>query len=599
MIQIIDGFKLNASTPIDSRFVVADVAERMAITYLYHGLRVWQLDTNIPYFYDGTQWISELDLVVTGSGTLDSIPKIIDDSPVKIGDSQISDDGSTVTITNDLDVGGEIKFNSLDGVINADKITTGILSLNVLQTGTDGYVLQMDGGVPKWNNLSGITIGTSENAEKVEISPTNTSIDYRLILREAGSFGFLPLYSNSNGLRFEQDGSSNLRILAHDGAVDVPSYSFDSSDNSGIYYLNSDSSINVSINGVDNTKFDLYGLKTKLGSKTNPSISSVESKEVFPPGPSTIVSLDDTGFYFDVNYNGLYGAIIKSTTFVTGGDDILSFDDSGLEIHTNGNAGRPSIRFAQGRGIYINTFGYMVLANGSNDVLQIENGAVVFGDISTGSPRIRTGDNTDADKPSYTWWGNDKTGIYRPSSDVIGVSIDGEQQMELNKSGIQMMRKTYTQHWVGRNSVNSEWIYALDSVAQATPTSMPSEDCDRFITINLSNQDINDILIYSCYINVENGVGTNVFYDNISPGSPAIHPDLNLSGPDGILAGWNSRQRVGGFNDATIHKLQTISAFVPAGCKWRANFVWEALGTSGDQPKAIITIQRFGFNDVP
>ena len=275
MIQIIDGFKLNASTPIDSRFVVADDTERMAITYLYHGLRVWELDTNTPYFYDGTQWISELDLVVTGSGTLNSIPKIIDDSPVEIGDSQISDDGTTVTIATNLVVGGVINFTSLDGVIDADKITMGTLTLDRLETqpGTDGYVLQMEGSVPKWKNLSGITIGTSENAEKVTVDGT-TSTDYRLILRLDSSPvpGPTLLYSNTNtnGLKLRQDGASELRILAHDGTVEFPSYSFDSNDDSGIYYLNSDSSINVSIDSDVKLKINNNGVSIKTSQYDNP-----------------------------------------------------------------------------------------------------------------------------------------------------------------------------------------------------------------------------------------------------------------------------------------------------------------------------------------
>ena len=147
MIQIIDGFNLQTSTPIDSRIVVADDTERMAITYLYHGLRVWQLSDNTPWFYDGSDWISELDLVVTGGGSENSIPKFeTTGSPSKLIDSQISDDGSKVSIVNKLEVGGDLKFiGTLDGDLNAEKITQGKLGLEYLDNdGNEGDVLLLD-----------------------------------------------------------------------------------------------------------------------------------------------------------------------------------------------------------------------------------------------------------------------------------------------------------------------------------------------------------------------------------------------------------------------------------------------------------------------
>ena len=128
MIQIIDGFNLQTSTPIDSRIVVADDVKRLAITSTYHGLRVWEQDTNTPYFWDGVTWVSELDLVVTGDGTTNFIPKFKSSSPTEIEDSQISDDGNLVTIDKNLTVSDELTFGTLIGDLNADNITSGSLN---------------------------------------------------------------------------------------------------------------------------------------------------------------------------------------------------------------------------------------------------------------------------------------------------------------------------------------------------------------------------------------------------------------------------------------------------------------------------------------
>src|SRR6478735_5612076 len=54
MIPIITGFDLSASQPIDSRLVVADQTARLAISWVYKGLIVYQVDNTNIYKYTGT-----------------------------------------------------------------------------------------------------------------------------------------------------------------------------------------------------------------------------------------------------------------------------------------------------------------------------------------------------------------------------------------------------------------------------------------------------------------------------------------------------------------------------------------------------------------
>jgi hypothetical protein len=70
----IDNFQVNISNPIDNRFVVGATPISSGpgsiyptpfykfkedIFYKYPGLRIWDFNENIPYVWNGTQWINE------------------------------------------------------------------------------------------------------------------------------------------------------------------------------------------------------------------------------------------------------------------------------------------------------------------------------------------------------------------------------------------------------------------------------------------------------------------------------------------------------------------------------------------------------------
>ena len=337
MIQIIDGFNLQTSTPIDSRIVVADDTERLAITSTYAGLRIWQVDTNTPYFWDestGTPaWKSELDLVVTGDGTTNYIPKFKSSNPTEIEDSQIFDDGNLVTIDKSLTVGDDLTFGNLIGDLNADNITSGSLSLDRIYTdsGNSGDVLRLeiDGSdlVAKWTDISGIVIGTSNITEQVNLTKINTTSRYSFIIRDISDTLSTSTKTNMDLFTYETDliiseYSNHVCILAHQGSKENPPYSF----------------------------YD-----TSLPTASTPTITG-----------------------------GMYH---------TGDKLILSNRDNSSVLV---------------------------------DKLVIDKKAVTFGSYGDYSPRIRTHqDPTNSAEPSYTWWGNDTTGMYRPDDNVIGFCVGG------------------------------------------------------------------------------------------------------------------------------------------------------------------------------
>lgn len=293
MIQIIDGFNLQTATPIDSRIVVADEDERLAITSAYPGLRVWQLDTSTPYFWDTLtdpvmpDWKSELDLVVTGSGNTDSIPRFeTTGSPSKLIDSQISDDGSKVSIVNKLEVGGDLKVTGeLDSDLNADRINDGKLQLEYLDNGgSSGNLLLLDtSGTPTWGDVGNISIGTSDTTSQVKIEPIIDSKEYRIILSDTNDtltgLSDLALSSYANGLLIKKTTASDVCILSKGGSETNPPYSFydgvtttPATPLGGMYY--GDDSIGFSIDGVTKLKIKADGVYIKTSSSVTPNANA-------------------------------------------------------------------------------------------------------------------------------------------------------------------------------------------------------------------------------------------------------------------------------------------------------------------------------------
>jgi len=64
-INIIDGFYLGNSIPLDPRVVAADAATRTSITYKYDGLRVFQQDTRESWIWNSSSSTWSMDVPVS------------------------------------------------------------------------------------------------------------------------------------------------------------------------------------------------------------------------------------------------------------------------------------------------------------------------------------------------------------------------------------------------------------------------------------------------------------------------------------------------------------------------------------------------------
>ena len=566
MIQIIDGFKLNASTPIDSRFVVADDTERTNITYLYHGLRVWQKNTNTPWFYDGTQWVSELDLVVTGSGTVNSIPKVTSSSPLVVGDSQISDDGTIVNITNDLTVGNNITFSgSLNGTIDANNITTGILSLNRLETGTtNGQVLQMSGGVPSWVNLNTLSIGTSDSSNTVKINNTNSSGSYRLVLCDGSIGSSKQLYSNNNGIKV-REASGELRILAHDGAVDRPPYSFDNSDKTGIYSPGSNQ-IGLSVDGLEIARFASTFTTFRSGGSekarfTNSIIQFRDNTQF------SFTDINDRLYIYDSSSKGAEKSSLKIQQ--------PNATKNSIAIDMLFNSGSNKKRMIMSP--YVSNGGYSSHSNENDSIIKVDNpnGVLLLSAVKNSSSSAKW-------DSIRIWEGKLQIGANNKGSENYSVHIKQngtdyslvvDDTFFVKPGEIKMLRKTYERKQVfigtGLTTYQKRWVGNTygDIDANTSAVNIDSVDYDRIIsfTPELPN---GDAKIRRCEMYVENGVSSDIFK---------------------LLSSFY-------MSSSTIEreKYNTATIFVPAGCRWRCS-ISGIKDSGGPLAQGYITIQSFGI----
>ena len=76
-INIINGFNVGNSVPIDYRMVVVDSTERIALVHKYDGLRVFQIDTRESFIWNEgiTSWDADTTGTLIGNGDESYIPQ--------------------------------------------------------------------------------------------------------------------------------------------------------------------------------------------------------------------------------------------------------------------------------------------------------------------------------------------------------------------------------------------------------------------------------------------------------------------------------------------------------------------------------------------
>jgi hypothetical protein len=361
-IQIIDNFNLNVAKPIDDRFVVGSQSlypnvsynTKDEIPYKYLGLRVFDLNDNIPYYWNGSFWSSENSISISGSGSASYVPRFTGSGvSTTIGNSNIYIIGNSVGINNtnpntsySLDVVGTINSTTListNGLgiqqLNATNISTGVMSLPRLANhNLLGWVLTSGSSQPVYVDPSTLTVGVSSNS--TVFNETNTA-----------TIHYVGLFSGFSG-----------------------------------------------------------NLQSRVSRLTNGTIDTSSKQLTYQPSTGILAS-----------------ATIQSGTF-----------SIGRSTGSVGSATAPAINFRSdtNTGIYYTFGSAMGFSFNGSALMTIETAAVNFGPQSNNYPRVRVSSTSTAALPSYTWYGNDTAGIFRPASNVVGISTNGVERIRFNDSGV-------------------------------------------------------------------------------------------------------------------------------------------------------------------
>jgi hypothetical protein len=316
-IQIIDNFQINNSKPIDNRMVVGPgqfYTTRDSLPYKYDGMRVWDLNDNIPFVWTGSTFSTESASSISGSGTPNHIPKFISPGNV-IQDSIIWDNATNVgigTITPDkkLTVAGDIKSTGSGGFygigtnltnLNATNITSGTLQLTRLQNGTSGYILTAGGGAPIWTNPASITVGDSTNAVNISHSlASDFSSARRLLFIDTTSTSGNHQVKTSTSYTFTPS-NNTLYLNGYMGIGTSPSTSYRLSVSGNGYFTGPI--------GVQTTPNTSYAIQT-VG-----DVRLINGDMLTQPGSESVPSHT---FYTDTN-TGMYSYGSDSIGFTTGG----------------------------------------------------------------------------------------------------------------------------------------------------------------------------------------------------------------------------------------------------------------------------------------
>lgn len=220
--EIITGFQLNNSSPIDTRIIASGSVARNSIPYKYEGLRVFDTSDHIAYVWINNSWVSENfnGIMGTENGNSGYFPKFNNNYSVDnsiICQNLLCIGIGTIPSSNfyKLDVNGKIKCTYIYGNgsnisnINGSNISSGTIGISYMPKGSSGTVMCGLGNStsPGYVSLSQLSVGTSSVSNKVKLYSAGSINSYYLALSTTYN-GNSEILSSSS-LRYEMVGTEN------------------------------------------------------------------------------------------------------------------------------------------------------------------------------------------------------------------------------------------------------------------------------------------------------------------------------------------------------------------------------------------------------
>ena len=305
-INITDGFNLNYAAPVDYRMVVANSTARLALTYKYDGLKVFQLDTRVSYIWNPSgsgNWNIESYDKISGTGSTNYIPKFTGTNSTtgswEIGNSPISASGSNVGI-NTNNQRGSYTYLQIGGTSLTEDpywFAGQSLPLTIHKGGTViiGYNWYWTGSANAYFNsaVGSSQILFSDNSMSFKTRPGSGSFVYNMIIYP-GYVIFsddIPNGSTTKSPMIRSQGSTSY------SSQTTPDFTWWNNDQTGIFRPSANT-IAFTNNGTESVRITDTGnvLIKNLGSVASPSIS-----------------------FIDDSNTGIYSPSADNLAFVTGG----------------------------------------------------------------------------------------------------------------------------------------------------------------------------------------------------------------------------------------------------------------------------------------
>ena len=259
--QIIDGFKLNALTPIDSRMVTSGTVSRDNLAYKYNGLRVFDTVQKIPFVYIDGQWKQELEQTqaaggggaISASGKKNYLPKFDTNGLTNSVIREASGGANTFiginipinsSVEAQLHVGGVVKASSFCGNILGTFVNVGTLPLNRLSAPAvaGNYMLKYQNGAAVWG-----TMDASSTATTVD-NDTGASIAYLNFTTGTTGAQTIKVSCSSPNEAMTANLNKSQLLMANTNGATTPSYSFIGADATGFYGNTTETGISMAGN---------------------------------------------------------------------------------------------------------------------------------------------------------------------------------------------------------------------------------------------------------------------------------------------------------------------------------------------------------------
>ena len=361
---LVDNFQINASRPIDSRFVVGPgqfYATRADITYKYSGLRVYDLNDSTFYYWNGTIWTAETfgggggsgDVTAGGSGIFSYLPRFTG--------------GNTITISQVFDNTFNVGFGTTVFGTEKYKFFGGDLKI-------EGGQLRVDDG----NSSAPTYTFESDTSTGIYYDAVNTSVSFTVGASDIQ-------HISSGGVSIE---TGVLKLT--DGLNSAPSYAFNNYINSGMYYDTSKNSVSFAVNSTEQMHIIngviLIGSQTpaseRLSLQSNSNTDATNALRIYANNLTQDAQYSwggiNSSYYFKIN-SGSGQSILLNTGF--------EVTNSGNALIPNGSVGSPGLAFQSDvlTGIYapfagqlaVSAYGAQKMRFASNDIFaNIHNGGL-------------------------------------------------------------------------------------------------------------------------------------------------------------------------------------------------------------------------------